>query len=538
MSALAQNDYRQLGVADIQAGLAARDFSARELAEAALASIASLDTQVQAFLEVTDQAALATADQLDARLAAAAASPETISTTPTAPTTLSQEIGPLAGVPMAYKDNMNLTGTHTTCASKMLESYVSPFTATVVANTLTAGALPLGKLNMDEFAFGSSTETSAFKRTNNPWDLRRVPGGSSGGSAAAVAAGMVTAALGSDTGGSIRQPASFCGVVGHKPSYGMVSRHGVVAFGSSLDQAGPFARSVADAAAITDAIVAYDPADTTSQHITVKMTDYLSRGVENMRIGYVPAYLEMEGLAPEVRFAIEDAMSRLAGLGAELVPIELPNARAALAAYYVIGPSEAFSNLNRFDAVRYGYSEPNAANLLELYEDSRANGFGPEVIRRIILGCYLLSSGVYEKYYYPAQQVRTLITADYASAFELCDALITPTSPRTAFEFGEVSDPVSMYLSDIFTIPANIAGNGAMGLPIGLGQTSGLPIGAQIIGPQLRDENIFQVAAALESCYEIDCLAPIGSLSPAPTAPLAPTASPAPTAPPAPGGTR
>jgi aspartyl-tRNA(Asn)/glutamyl-tRNA(Gln) amidotransferase subunit A len=497
MSRLAERDYQLLSVADIQAGLATRAFSAREIAEAALASVTQLDPQVHAFLELTDQAALSAADQLDAQIA----SVDFGVLPPTA--------GPLSGVPMAYKDNMNLTGTHTTCASKMLENYVSPFTATVVANTLTAGALPLGKLNMDEFAFGSSTETSAFGRTNNPWDLDRVPGGSSGGSAAAVAAGMVTAALGSDTGGSIRQPASFCGVVGHKPSYGMVSRHGVVAFGSSLDQVGPFARSVADAAAVTDAIVAYDAQDTSSQHIAVKMADYLNRGVDKMRIGYVPAYLEMEGLAPEVRFALEDAMQHLAGLGAELVPIELPNAKAALAAYYVIGPSEAFSNLSRFDAVRYGYSEPDAANLLELYEDSRANGFGPEVIRRIILGCYLLSSGVYEKYYYPAQQVRTLITADYAHAFELCDALITPTSPRTAFRFGEVSDPVSMYLSDIFTIPANIAGNGGMSLPIGFGQTSGLPIGAQIIGPQLRDENIFQVAAALESCYEIDRLAPM-----------------------------
>ncbi|MDR0459197.1 MAG: Asp-tRNA(Asn)/Glu-tRNA(Gln) amidotransferase subunit GatA [Coriobacteriales bacterium] len=481
----------------IQAGIKNREFSARELASAALAQIEALDAQVRAFLELTPDLAYAAADRLDTALAAEQAG------------TLPAGWGPLSAVPMAFKDNMNLTGTHTTCASKMLENYISPYTATCVEKSLAAGALPLGKLNMDEFAFGSSTETSAFHYTYNPWDLSRVPGGSSGGSAAAVAAGMVTASLGSDTGGSIRQPASFCGVVGYKPSYGMVSRHGVVAFGSSLDQVGPFARSVADVAAVTDAISGYDPYDTTSQKDIAQMSDYLNHGVKGLRIGYVPAFLELDGLAAEMRQAVEDAMHRLESLGAELIPIDLPHARAALAAYYVIGPAEAFSNMSRFDAVRYGYTEPNAANLYDQYELSRAHGFGPEVIRRIVLGCYLLSAGVFEHYYYPAQQIRTLITSDFQQAFTQCAALITPVSPRAAFQFAEVSDPLSMYLSDIYTIPANIAGNGALSLPIGFGDESGLPVGVQIIGPQLKDENIFITAAALEGTYDIARLAPL-----------------------------
>jgi aspartyl-tRNA(Asn)/glutamyl-tRNA(Gln) amidotransferase subunit A len=498
MSALGA--FAELSVADIRAGLSARDFSATELAVESISRIEAIDPQVRAFLEVTPELALSAAAGIDALLAAQP------------PGSLPGGAGPLLGVTMAFKDNMNLIGTHTTCSSKMLEGYLSPFTATCVEKSLAAGAIPLGKLNMDEFAFGSSTETSAFFRTNNPWDLRRVPGGSSGGSAAAVAAGLVTATLGSDTGGSIRQPASFCGVVGFKPSYGMVSRYGVVAFGSSLDQVGPLTRSVADAAVLTDAISGYDVYDTTSQQTTARMADHLGRGVEGMRIGYAPAFLELDGLEPEMRRAVEDSMRRLADLGAELVPVELPHAGAALAAYYTIGPAEAYSNLCRFDSVRYGYTEPGAASLTEQYGQSRRQGFGPEVIRRILLGCYLLAAGVYDQYYYPAQQVRTLITADFSQAFELCEALVTPVSPRTAFQFGEVSDPVSMYLSDIFTIPANIAGNGGLSLPIGLGDESGLPLGLQIIGPQLRDENIFQVASALEATYEIDRLAPIATM--------------------------
>jgi aspartyl-tRNA(Asn)/glutamyl-tRNA(Gln) amidotransferase subunit A len=409
---------------------------------------------------------------------------------------------------------MNLIGTRTTCSSKMLANYDSLFTATCVQRALDAGAVPLGKLNMDEFAFGSSTETSAFGPTHNPWDLERVPGGSSGGSAAAVAAGMATVTLGSDTGGSIRQPASFCGVVGFKPTYGTVSRYGIVAFGSSLDQVGPFATSVADVATVMDAIAGRDERDCTSQDLTVvrsgeavsldkapTFTSCTQLGVKGLKIGIVPAYSELDGVEPEVIEALNNALLKLEGLGAELVEVELPNANAALSAYYVIGPCEAFSNLSRFDSVRYGYREPDARDLGEQYELSRSHGFGPEVVRRIMLGSYLLSSGVYEKYYYPAQQVRTLITQDYQRAFAQVDALVTPVSPRTAFKFGEIADPTSMYLSDIFTIPINIAGNGGMNLPVGLGSQSGLPVGVQIIGPQFGDGNIIRVAAALESCY-------------------------------------
>jgi aspartyl-tRNA(Asn)/glutamyl-tRNA(Gln) amidotransferase subunit A len=485
-------------VADIHAALAAREVSARELAEAAFERIAALDAQIHAFLELTPELAIAAAERIDAALAGGEGP---------------KALGALAGVPIAFKDNMNQVGTHTTCASRMLEGYESPFTATCVNRALEGGGLPLGKLNMDEFAFGSSTETSAFGRTHNPWDIERVPGGSSGGSAAAVAAGMASVTLGSDTGGSIRQPASFCGVVGMKPTYGVVSRYGVVAFGSSLDQVGPFGRCVADVAAALDAISGRDPLDCTSQEIHTTFTEHLNRGVQGMRIGVVPALTEAKGVDGEIVDATHQALERLEGLGAHIVEVELPNAAAALAAYYVIGPCEAFSNLSRFDSVRYGYREAGARDLGEQYEMSRAHGFGPEAIRRIMLGSYLLSAGVYNTYYYPAQQVRTLITQDYQRAFEQVDALITPVSPRTAFRFGEIADPTSMYLSDIFTIPINIAGNGGLSLPVGLGTTSGLPVGVQIVGPQFKDENIIQVAAALEATYDIARLAPIGQLS-------------------------
>jgi aspartyl-tRNA(Asn)/glutamyl-tRNA(Gln) amidotransferase subunit A len=489
-------DYSSLTIRDLQAGLAARDFSAYELVEAAFKEIETRDKQIHAFLELTPELTFDSARRIDSALATGVSL---------------EQLGALAGVPIAFKDNMNQTGTHTTCASRMLENYVSPFTATCVARAVEAGGLPLGKLNMDEFAFGSSTETSAFGCTRNPWDLERVPGGSSGGSAAAVAAGFAPVALGSDTGGSIRQPASFCGVVGFKPTYGVVSRYGVVAFGSSLDQVGPFGRTVADVAATLDAIAGRDPLDCTSQQVDTRFSSFLDIGVKGTRVGVVPAFLEAEGIEDEIVVATRDAIARLEGLGAQIVEVELPNAAAALAAYYVIGPCEAFSNLSRFDSVRYGYCESGARDLGEQYEQSRAHGFGPEAVRRIMLGSYLLSSGVYTTYYYPAQQVRTLITQDYTRAFEQVDALIAPVSPRTAFKFGEIGDPTSMYLSDIFTIPINIAGNGGLSLPVGLGRDSGLPIGVQIIGPQFRDENIIRVAAALESCYDIPRLAPLGS---------------------------
>ena len=481
----AQNDFATMGVRQIQTGLANKEFSARELAQASLAHIATVDADVHAFLEVTDELALAKAAELDAAIANGTFA----------------EKGPLAGVPVAFKDNMNQIGTHTTCSSRMLENYISPFTATCVARTVNAGGIPLGKLNMDEFAFGSSTETSAFGPTKNPWDLSRVPGGSSGGSAAAVAAGLATVTLGSDTGGSIRQPGSFCGVVAVKPTYGMVSRYGVVAFGSSLDQVGPFARSVEDAALALNAITGHDPLDATSQDVRTDFTANLAEGVRGMKIGLVREFMEAEGLQPEVRAKIEDAAEQLRQLGAEIVEVDLPNAKAAISAYYVLGPCEAFSNLSRFDSVRYGYCAEGHADLGGQYEESRAKGFGIEARRRIMLGSYLLSAGVYEKYYYPAQQVRTLITNDYVEAYKKCDCILAPAAPRTAFKFGEISDPTSMYLSDMFTISINIAGNGGMSMPLGLGAESGLPVGAQLIAPQFKDQNMLRVAAALETVY-------------------------------------
>ena len=490
------NELTSLGIAEIHAGLAAGEFSAAELADATAKRIEAVDFEeggVNSFLEFTPEMARDAAAAVDDQLAVGKAP---------------AEIGPLAGVPMAYKDNMNLLGTRTTCGSRMLENYESMYTATCVQRTLDAGALPMGKLNMDEFAFGSSTETSAFGPTRNPWDLARVPGGSSGGSAAAVAAGLLPATLGSDTGGSIRQPASFCGVVGVKPTYGVVSRYGIVAFGSSLDQVGPFARSVADAAYVMNAIAGHDPLDCTSQPVTTDFLANLAEGAAGMRIGIVPAFMEAEGLAPEVKATVEQAAEHLRAMGAQLVDVELPHAQAAMSAYYVLGPCEAFSNLSRFDSVRYGYRDPGHTDLGGQYEASRAEGFGPEARRRIMLGSYLLSAGVYDKYYYPAQQVRTLITQDYTRAYEKCDVILLPASPRTAFKFGEISDPTSMYLSDMFTISLNIAGNGGMSMPCGLGADTGLPIGVQLQSPQFKDENMFRAAAALELTYGKAPIAP------------------------------
>ena len=484
--------FAELSVAQIQAGLTAKEFSAKEVAESSLARIASADKAVHAFLETTEEAALAAAARVDAAIAAGDIA----------------QAGPLAGVPVAFKDNMNLEGTHTTCSSRMLENYVSPYTATCVSKIIEAGGIPLGKLNMDEFAFGSSTETSAFGRTFNPWDLERVPGGSSGGSSAAVAAGLATLTLGSDTGGSIRQPGSFCGTVAVKPTYGVVSRYGVVAFGSSLDQVGPFARNVQDAALAMNALAGHDPLDCTSQPVTTDFTANLAEGVSGMRIGVVPAFMEAEGLAPEVRAKVEEAVGHLRQMGAEIIEVELPNAQAAMSAYYVLGPCEAFSNLARFDSVRYGYCEPGCKDLGHQYEASRSAGFGPEARRRIMLGSYLLSAGVYEKYYYPAQQVRTLITQDYVKAYEKVDCIIAPVAPRTAFKFGEIADPTSMYLSDMFTISINIAGNGGMSMPVGLGADSGMPVGVQLISPAFKDENMLRAAAALETVYGAAPVAP------------------------------
>ena len=479
-----------LPAAEVAALVASGEVSAREVATAALEAVEARDGAVHAFLQVTPELALAAADRVDAARAAG------------------QTLPALAGVPCAFKDNMHLVGTRTTCGSRMLEDYESVFTATCVQRMLDAGCLPLGKLNMDEFAFGSSTETSHFGPTRNPHDLARVPGGSSGGSAAAVAAGMVPLALGSDTGGSIRQPASFCGVVGLKPTYGMVSRYGVVAFGSSLDQVGPFGRTVDDVALAMDALAGRDERDCTSQTWDVDFRAHLHDGVKGMRIGIVHAMNHAQGVTPEVAGAIDAAAAALVERGATLVDVELPNAAAAISAYYVLAPCEAFSNLARFDGVRYGHQHAGARDLSEMTSLSRAEGFGPEVKRRILLGAYLLSSGVYDRYYYPAQQVRALITADYRAAFEKVDAILMPASPRTAFKFGEIGSPTEMYLSDMFTISINIAGNAGVTVPVGTGADSGLPVGAQLVGPAFQDDKLLRIAASLQEAYG---LAPVAT---------------------------
>lgn len=476
------SSFDSLTAAQIAKGVRDGAFTAEEVARAALAAIDARESEVGAFLQVTPELALEAAARVDALRAAG------------------EPLPPLAGVPLAIKDNMNFAGTRTTCASRMLEDYESPYTATCVQRMLDAGCVPLGKANMDEFAFGSSTESSAFHRTCNPWDLGRVPGGSSGGSAAAVAAGMATLSLGSDTGGSIRQPAALCGVVGMKPTYGTVSRYGVVAFGSSLDQVGPFGRTVEDVALAMDALVSggRDAFDGTSRDVEAAFSAHVNDGVAGARVGVIPAFMEAPGLAPEVKRAVQDAADALAAQGAELVEVDLPHLDAAIAAYYVIGPAEAFSNLARFDGVRYGYQEPGCSSLAEQSAKSRAHGFGAEAKRRQMLGAYLLSSGVYDKYYFAAQKARTLITADYARAFEQVDVILMPASPTVAFKFGELSDPTQMYLSDLFTISINIAGNGGVTVPMGLGEDSGMPVAAQLVGRPFEDARLLSFARAVE----------------------------------------
>ena len=476
-------DIDALSAAQIAAGVAAGDFSAREVAQAALANVESCEGDVHAFLEVSSELALQAADAIDAKRAAG------------------EQLPPMAGVPCAFKDNMHLVGTRCTCASRMLENYQSTFTATAVQRMLAAGCIPVGKTNMDEFAFGSSTESSAFGPTCNPRDLGCVPGGSSGGSAAAVAAGMTTVTLGSDTGGSIRQPAAFCGVVGMKPTYGMVSRYGVVAFGSSLDQVGPFGRTVEDVALSMNALAGRDLRDCTSQPWNTDFLAHLHDGVAGKRIGVIPSLTHAEGVSAEVSEAIEAAAANLASAGAELVEVELPNAAAAISAYYVLAPCEAFSNLARFDGVRYGHQCSDPRDLADMSSRSRAEGFGPEVKRRIMLGAYLLSSGVYDKYYYPAQQVRALITQDYKNAFQKVDAVLMPSAPFTAFKFGELSNPTQMYMADMFTVPLNIAGNCGVSVPVGLGRQTGRPVGAQLIGPAFADDQLLRIAATLQGFY-------------------------------------
>ena len=456
------------------------DATPTQAAREYLDRIAALDPRVKAYLTVTGEAALLRAAEADARFKSG--SPR----------------GPLDGVPLGVKDVFCTRGVRTTCGSKILEGFVPPYDATVVARLLGAGAVILGKLNMDEFAMGSSTENSAYFTTRNPWDLSRVPGGSSGGSAAAVAADLAAAALGTDTGCSIRQPAAFCGNVGLKPTYGRVSRFGLVAFASSLDQVGPFAKDVLDAALMLQAVAGHDPMDSTSAAIPVP--DYaaeLGRGVRGLRVG-IPAEYFIEGLDAEVEAAVRAAVETLKGLGAKTESVSLPHSEYGLAAYYLIAPAECSSNLARYDGVKYGLRVPGARDLIDMYSRTRGAGFGAEVKRRVMLGTYALSAGYYDAYYGKAQKVRTLVQRDFQKAFESVDVIVAPTTPSAAFKMGEKEDPLSMYLNDVFTIPVNLAGLPGLSVPAGFTK-SGLPVGLQIIGKAFDEATLLRTAKAYEA---------------------------------------
>ena len=460
------------------AALQRGDFSAVELTQSLLDRIAQVDGQVNAYLTVTAELALAQAAAADDRRSRG-------------------ETAPLLGIPLAVKDVLCTEGVRTTCGSRILEHFIPPYTATAVHRLAAAGMVLLGKTNTDEFAMGSSTENSGYFPTHNPWDLARVPGGSSGGSGAAVAAQMAMAALGSDTGGSVRLPASYCGVVGLKPSYGRVSRYGLVAYGSSLDQIGVLAKDVCDAALLLGVIAGQDPHDSTTMPAPVPAySQLLSEDVRGLRIGLPDEYF-VEGLQPEVNAAVQAAIDVLAGLGAEVVRISLPNTDKALPVYYLVATAEASANLARFDGVRYGFSA-DSANILDNYRDSRGQGFGAEVKRRIMLGTYVLSAGYYDAYYLKAQQVRTLIKQDFESAFTQVDLIASPVAPTTAFRLGEkVDDPLAMYLSDLFTIPLNLAGMCGISVPCGF-DAQGLPIGLQLMGPHLGEATLLRAAHAYE----------------------------------------
>jgi aspartyl-tRNA(Asn)/glutamyl-tRNA(Gln) amidotransferase subunit A len=486
-----------MGIAEWRGQLSRGEVSARELTDQHLSRIAAVEPSVHAYLEVTAERARADADRIDALRAAG------------------EPLPPLAGVPLAIKDNLCTKGIATTCSSRMLEGFVPPYESTVTDRLWTAGAVLLGKTNLDEFAMGSSTETSAFGPSRNPWNPDKVPGGSSGGSAAAVAAGECVASLGSDTGGSIRQPAAFCGVVGLKPTYGRVSRYGLVAFASSLDQVGPFTTNVADAAELLQVIAGEDPRDSTC--LKAPVPDYraaLEQPVRGLKVGIVRECFEAEGLDPQVKASVMAAAAQLQALGCELVDVSCPRFNDGIATYYVIAPSEASANLARYDGVKYGYRTADAGTLAEMTARSRAEGFGDEVKRRILIGTYALSAGYVDAYYKKAQQVRTLIRRDFDSAFAAVDVLLTPTSPTTAFGFGAHSeDPLAMYLADLLTIPANMAGLPAISLPCGF-DDAGLPIGVQLITGVLQEERLLQVAWHYEQAARVMTQRPAAALVP------------------------
>lgn len=455
-----------------------RKLSSVELTQAHLDRIRAVDPKVKAFTLVTDELALQQAREADQRFASG------------------ENIHPLTGIPIAIKDVICTKDIPTTCGSRMLEHFKPPFNATVMKHLNEAGIVMVGKTNMDEFAMGSSTEHSAFFPTHNPWDLERAPGGSSGGSAAAVAAGMAMGSYGSDTGGSIRQPGSLCNVIGFKPTYGRVSRFGLVAFASSLDQIGPFARDARDAAILLQAIAGYDHLDSTSSQVPVQdYTKSLTGDIKGMRIG-VPEEYWVEGTQEGVVQVVRKNIERLREMGAEVSPVSLPHTKYGVAAYYIIAPAEASSNLARYDGVKYGYSYRDTTDMREALEKTREYGFGPEVKRRIMLGTYALSAGYYDAYYKRAEKVRTLIRNDFEQAFEHFDALVSPASPTVAFKIGEISDPYQMYLQDVFTIPANLAGICGVSIPGGF--SDGLPVGLQLLGNAFKEDVLLRIADAFE----------------------------------------
>jgi aspartyl-tRNA(Asn)/glutamyl-tRNA(Gln) amidotransferase subunit A len=463
------------GLTELSAALAARKISSRELTQAFLERIAGLNGALNAFITVDAEGALAAARRADERLAR-------------------RQGAPLTGIPLAYKDIYCTKGLPTTCGSRMLENFISPYDAHVVEQLNAAGAVLLGKCNMDQFAMGSSSESSYFGAVRNPWDKKRVPGGSSGGSAAAVAARMAPAATGTDTGGSTRQPAAFSGICGLRPTYGLVSRYGLIAFASSLDQAGPMARSAADLAVLLSAMVGFDPRDSTS--IERPREDYsrkLDFDLKGLRIGLPKEYFA-EGIEPGVRKAVEAAVAWLTAQGAQRVDLDLPLTRLAVPVYYVIAPAEASSNLARFDGVRYGHRAKEYTDLIDMYCRTRAEGFGDEVKRRILVGTYVLSHGYYDAYYLQAQKVRRLIAREFSAAFQNCDLIVGPTAPTTAFELGaKAEDPVQMYLGDIFTIPAPLAGLPALSIPCGFDER-GLPVGLQLMSAHFSEALLLGVA--------------------------------------------
>ena len=473
---MTEKDLPALNIADLQSLLRRREVSPREVLDALRARIEDVDGEVDAYLSTNFEAATKEAEKANVDL-------------------------PLGGVPIAIKDIISVAGEPCTCASKILRGYRALYDATVIQKLRAAGAIPFGKTNMDEFAMGSSTENSGVKLTRNPWDLSRVPGGSSGGSAAAVAADAAFGALGTDTGGSIRQPAALSGIVGFKPSYGRVSRFGLVAFASSLDQAGPLTKTVRDAALIMNAIAGHDPQDSTCLNEPVPdYTAALGRDLRGVRLGLPKEYM-IEGIEPQVKSAIDAAIAQLETLGAEIVDVSLPQTDYAIAVYYILATAEASANLARFDGVRYGHRAENPKDLLDHYGRTREEGFGPEVKRRIILGTYVLSSGYYDAYYLRAQKVRELIRQDFAKAFEKVDVLVSPTSPVPAFKLGErMDDPLQMYLADIFTSPANLAGICGISVPCGFAETDGhrLPVGLQLLGKAFDEGRILQIAHAYE----------------------------------------